>query len=76
MAYISKQCVECTDPTKRECGKYYGTDEKGKYSGTLYECNNVCCKIYYNRGKPRSQQGIADDLRNKAPNTDLLKTKK
>lgn len=61
MAFISKQCVTCTEPTKRECGKYRGSDEKGKYSGPLYECNNVGCKIYYGRGKTKSQLSFVQE---------------
>lgn len=50
MAYISRECVTCTDPTKRCEGKYHGRDEKGKYfSGNMYICSNGHCQINIER---------------------------
>lgn len=49
MAFNSRQCVSCEDPTKRNAGKYYGKDEKGSFSGPMYNCDNEYCNIYYER---------------------------
>lgn len=51
MAFISKKCVACNDSTKRVCGTYRGSDEKGKYKGDMYTCENKSCDMYYFREK-------------------------
>lgn len=52
MAYISRECVDCTEPTKRRAGKYSGRDEKGKrFFGQMYECDNLHCEINRKRMK-------------------------
>ena len=46
MAYISHQCVACTDATKRVAGKFGGRDEKGRrFAGNMYECDNQACPV-------------------------------
>lgn len=49
MSFNSYQCVSCKDPTKRNAGKYYGKDEKGSYSGPMYDCDNERCNITFER---------------------------
>lgn len=61
MAYISKQCVYCTDPTKKSCGEYRGKDEKGRYKGTLYQCENTGCTVNYERRRARKELPAFDD---------------
>lgn len=52
IAYISRECVNCTDRTKRIAGKFNGRDEKGKrFSGDMYECDNLNCHINLERMK-------------------------
>lgn len=54
MAYISKKCVTCTEPSKRAAGQYSAKDENGKrFSGHLYECDNEICPIKLMRKTPR-----------------------
>lgn len=67
MAYISRECVTCTDPSKRCEGKYHGRDEKGKFfSGDMYICNNSCCQINLERmrtqKKLRQREESHEDL--------------
>ena len=46
MAYISHQCVACTDATTRVAGKFGGRDEKGRrFAGNMYECDNQACPV-------------------------------
>lgn len=45
MAFYSSQCIACEEPSKQCIGEYRGKDEKGKYSGTLYLCDNMGCKV-------------------------------
>lgn len=50
MAYISHQCVDCTDSSKRVAGKFGGRDEKGRrFSGNMYECDNLACPVNQTR---------------------------
>ena len=50
MAYISNQCVACTDNSKRVAGKFSGRDEKGRrFSGNMYECDNQTCPVNMTR---------------------------
>lgn len=50
MAYISRECVDCTDRTKRCEGKFCGRDENGNsFSGNMYICENGICPINIER---------------------------
>lgn len=52
MAYISRECVSCTHPTKKSTGKFSATDEKGKrFSGSMFECDNLNCPVNRERLK-------------------------
>ena len=56
MAYLSRACVTCTDPTRRPAGRYSGRDEKGRrFSGRRYVCDNAGCKINREREHARKQ---------------------
>lgn len=57
MAYISRECVTCTDRTKRCEGKFTGRDEDGKlFSGDMYTCENGICPI--NMERMRTQKRL------------------
>lgn len=66
MAYISRECVTCTDRTKRSAGKFKGRDENGKFfSGDMYTCDNCYCQINIERmrtqKKLRQQEADSTD---------------
>ena len=57
MAFISRQCVTCTDQTKRTEGRFRGRDEEGKrFTGPMYTCSNAYCPVYLER--VRSQKKL------------------
>lgn len=57
MAYISRECVSCSEPTKRTAGTFSGRDEKGKrFSGPMFECKNQSCPI--NRERMRTEKKL------------------
>lgn len=51
MAFISKKCIECNDPTKRVSGSYRGKDRQGAFKGDMYTCENKICEIYRARDR-------------------------
>lgn len=56
MAYISRQCVDCGDCTKRCAGEFRGKDENGKrFYGQMYLCDNRDCEINRTRKRGRKQ---------------------
>lgn len=61
MAFNSGKCVSCTEPTKRNAGKYRGKDEKGNYSGPMYICDNPSCSINYERRKIHKQVIVSQE---------------
>lgn len=64
MAYISRECVTCTDPTKRCEGQYKGRDEKGKFfSGDMYICSNSYCQINIERVRTLKKLRQREDVR-------------
>lgn len=57
MAYISRECMECTDKTKKFAGGYSGKDENGKrFHGRMYSCDNAACEI--NRARLRIRKAM------------------
>ena len=57
MAYISRQCVDCEDCTKRCAGEFCGKDENGKrFCGQMYLCDNSNCAI--NRMRKRGEKQL------------------
>ncbi len=57
MAFISRECLTCTEGTKRYAGGFSGRDEQGKpFSGKMYLCDNMVCKI--NLVRLRSQKEL------------------
>ncbi len=71
MAYLSRQCVDCQENTKRREGKFWGKDEKGQpFSGPMYHCDNRACRI--NRERERGERYLqgggayADEHRRRA----------
>lgn len=56
MAYISRECVACTDRTKRCDGQFKGRDENGNpFSGDMYTCDNGICPINMERMRTRKR---------------------
>lgn len=51
MAFISRKCIECTDPTKRVSGSYRGKDKQGTFKGDMYTCENKICEVYRARDR-------------------------
>lgn len=55
MAYIARECVTCTDKTKKVAGEFHGKDEKGdSFTGKMYLCENCGCSV--NRARIRAQK--------------------
>ena len=55
MAYISRECVSCTDGTKSVAGEFHGKDENGgNFNGNMYICDNYNCPI--NRKRIKTQK--------------------
>ena len=62
MAYISRECVSCTDPTKRCESTYHGKDEKGKvFRGNMYVCSNAHCQINIERMRTQRRLRQCED---------------
>ena len=56
MAYISRQCVECQEHTKRFDGEFRGKDETGApFCGPMYSCDNARCWINVERERGERQ---------------------
>lgn len=56
MAYISRECVNCKDKTKRCAGEYHGKDESGKrFRGHMFLCSNETCEIYHARQRAKKE---------------------
>ena len=45
MAFITRKCVTCSEPTKRKAGEYSGSDQQGKYRGDLFICDRTWCEV-------------------------------
>lgn len=58
MAFISRKCIECTDPTRRVSGSYNGKDRHGAFKGDMYTCENKICEVYRAREREIRRLGI------------------